>query len=122
MASAIIFCFDSFPIDAFSDTLQLISELHWRTITDDSDVKIRKNGTLTLLGKTWKEARRRVAIIGPLAKKEKISTSTALEAREKLGLSARTIYTLIRRYRNSGGLILSLVGSRLHDGRGASST
>jgi hypothetical protein len=78
---------------------------------DGKELGILESGTLTQADAAWEEARRRAALIGPLAAKEKTPASLAAKAGEQLGLSERTIYTLIRRYKASGGSLLSLVPS-----------
>lgn len=87
---------------------------------DSDELGILESGTLTQADAAWEEARRRAAIIGPLAAKEKTPASLAAEAGEQLGLSARTVYTLIRRYKASGGSLLSLVPAQPQGGRGGS--
>ncbi len=86
----------------------------------DDERGILESGVLTQSDAVWAEARRRAAIISPLAEREKISSSLAAEAGEQLGLSARTIYTLIRRYKASGGSLLSLAPAQSQGGRGSS--
>ena len=87
---------------------------------EDDELGILESGTLTQTDALWAEARRRAAIIGPLATREKTSASLATEAGEQLGLSARTVYTLIRRYKASGGSLLSLAPAQSQGGRGSS--
>jgi len=86
----------------------------------DDERGILESGVLTQADAVWAEARRRAAIIGPLAEREKTPASLATEAGEQLGLSARTIYTLIRRYKESGGALLSLAPAQSQGGRGGS--
>lgn len=87
---------------------------------EGDELGILESGTLTQTDALWTEARRRAAIIGPLAAREKTSASLATEAGEQLGLSARTVYTLIRRYKASGGSLLSLAPAQSQGGRGGS--
>jgi len=87
---------------------------------ESGELGILESGTLTQADAVWEEARRRAAIIGPLAAKEKTPVSLAAEAGERLGLSARTIYTLLRRYKASGGSLLSLAPTQSLGGRGGS--
>jgi len=86
----------------------------------DSEPEIPETGILTVPDAVWSEVRRRADVIGPLTEKDKVSANIAAEAGEQLGLSARTVYTLIRRYRESGGSILSLAPGRPEGGRGGS--
>ena len=53
-------------------------------------------------------AQRRAALIGPLAAQDAVSVAAAFDAGRVLGLSERTIYALPRRWRQSGGLAVSL--------------
>lgn len=87
---------------------------------EGDELGILESGTLTQTDALWAEARRRAAIIGPLAAREKTPASLATEAGEQLGLSARTVYTLIRRYKASGGSLLSLAPAQSQGGRGGS--
>lgn len=87
---------------------------------DDEQLGIPESGTLTQTDAVWAEASRRAAIIGPLAEREKVPASLATEAGEQLGLSARTVYTLLRRYKEGGGSLLSLVPVYPQGGRGGS--
>ncbi len=66
----------------------------------------------------WAEAKRRAAVIHPLAALDVVPTERAQHAAEHLHVSPRTIYTLIKRYRASGGLLTSLVRRRSSGGRG----
>ncbi len=79
---------------------------------------IIESGALTVSDNAWKEARRRSSIIGPLADLDIVSTAMAAEAGQKLGLSERTVYTLIYRFRESGKSLISLAPIRSHGGRG----
>jgi hypothetical protein len=48
----------------------------------------------------WQEACRREAVIRPLAEQqEPVSREAALQAAERLGLSARMVYRLVARFR-----------------------
>ena len=68
----------------------------------------------------WAEARRRKAVIHPLAEGGICPLSHAEAAAQALGLSARRIYTLIQNYRASGGLLTSLIPGRSRGGQGKS--
>jgi putative transposase len=73
---------------------------------------------VTLADHQWQEARRRAAIIGPLAESPSVSQRAAAEAGRKLGLSARTVYTLVSAWRSSGGSLPTLVPIKPSGGRG----
>ena len=79
---------------------------------------IPENGTIRLSDKLWVEARRRAEVIGSIAKQKEVSRSLAEEAAQKLKLSRRTIYNLIRRWRASGGSTASLVSTGSQGGKG----
>ena len=74
----------------------------------------------TIADADWTEAKRREAIIRPLAQQANCSRAQADVAAQILGLSARRIYMLIRDYRHSGGLLTSLVVTQTGGGRGKS--
>ncbi len=68
----------------------------------------------------WEKARDREVLIRPLAE-QSISPQDQVEAAARiLGLSARHVYTLIQRYRMSGGLLTSLIPGKTSGGRGKS--
>jgi putative transposase len=66
----------------------------------------------------WDEARRRAAVIGPLAAGP-VSQSAADAAGERLGLSRRQVYALVERWRQGSGLVTDLAVGRSDGGRGA---
>jgi len=71
-----------------------------------------------LSSRAWEEAQRREAVIAPLAAQPVVPDPLACEAAEALHLSRRTIYTLIDRYRASGGMLSSLARHPPTGGRG----
>src|SRR6266851_4798229 len=71
-----------------------------------------------LSASVWAEAQRRAAVIHPLAALEVVPAEHAKHAAEQLHVSQRTIYTLLKRYRASGGLLTSLVRRLSSGGRG----
>ena len=79
---------------------------------------LTENGALTLGDTKWQEARRRALIIGPLADASIVSQRAAENAAKQLGLSARTVYTLVRTWRLSGGSVPALVSIKPSGGRG----
>jgi putative transposase len=76
------------------------------------------DNTLGFSEASWTEAKRREAIIAPLAAQPVVPGRLAEEAAVHLQLSRRTIYTLIQRYRASGGRLTSLAPHRPAGGRG----
>jgi len=66
----------------------------------------------------WQEARRRAAVIGPLASRLTVSQTDADAAGLELGLSTRTVYSLVRAWRRSGGSVPLLAPTRPPGGRG----
>ncbi len=77
-----------------------------------------ESGTLTLPESLWTEAKRRAAVIAPLATADVVPAAAARAAGETLGLSERTVYALLRRHRHSGGLLASLAPQPSPGGRG----
>ncbi|RVK89394.1 helix-turn-helix domain-containing protein [Sinorhizobium meliloti] len=77
-----------------------------------------ERGSLTLSERAWIEAKRRATVIVPLAAADRIPSVVARAASEELGLSERSIYALVRRYRRSGGLLTSLAPQSSPGGRG----
>jgi putative transposase len=86
-------------------------------MNDDSDQPADR-GPLTLNDEQWREARRRAEVIGPLADCPAVSQQAAEDAGRALGLSGRTVYTLVRAWRRSGGSIPVLVPPKPTGGRG----
>jgi len=80
--------------------------------------RVPERGTLSLPDGAWTEAQRRAAVIGPLAAREAVSAATARDADRALDLSERTIYALLRRWRQSGGSAVSLAPRPSPGGRG----
>ena len=84
----------------------------------DSPAPVYDSDLVTLSVQDWEEAKRRAAVIGPLATLDEIPVRLAQQASEQLGLSPRTIYRLLQRYQASGGLLTSLVRRQSAGGRG----
>lgn len=82
------------------------------------DDRVFEHGVLTLSDKAWHEAKRRGSVIAPLAAGDVVSAAAARAAGVELGLSERTIYNLVRVYRQSGGLLASLAPNASSGGRG----
>ena len=71
----------------------------------DPDTMVPEHGLVSLSAEAWAAAQRRTPVIAPLAALAVVPTATAGIAAEQLGLSTRSVYELIRRYRTSGGLL-----------------
>lgn len=79
---------------------------------------IPEHGVLGLSDAAWAEAKRRAAVIGPLAEQLEAPAYLARQAGADLGFTERTVYSLIRRYRQSGGLLSSLAPRPPSGGKG----
>ena len=77
-------------------------------------------GTARLPDKLWHEAERRAALIRPLATIPIVPAMLAQDVAMKLSISQRTVYRLIQRFRESGGLLTSLAPTPPSGGRGKS--
>lgn len=70
--------------------------------------------------KTWDMGEQRAEIIAPLAKSSICSQQMVLEAANRLKLSTRYVYRLISNYRQSQGLVTSIIPQKPNGGRGKS--
>ena len=86
------------------------------SVTRD-EVPIVERGVLSLSAAAWDEARRRAAVIGPLAS-GRVSHGAADAAGEQLGLSRRQVYALLKSWRQGSGLVTDLAVARSDGGRG----
>lgn len=80
--------------------------------------QITERGVATLPDEIWEQARRRTEIIGPLAALDVVGHRAADIAAQKLGLSRRQVYVLIRQARQGTGLVTDLVPGRSGGGKG----
>ena len=74
--------------------------------------RVAESGAVGLSDQAWSEARRRAEVIGPLGEMPQVPDDIVGEAAEKLGLSKRMVYYLLRRWRQSGGSVVSLAPGR----------
>jgi hypothetical protein len=81
---------------------------------------ITESGIIRLSDSMWNKARHRAEVISEIAEREIISTPIAVEAARKLNLSERTVYRLVRRWRESGGSVTALVSQGSNGGNGGS--
>lgn len=79
---------------------------------------IEESGAIRLPDAVWAEARRRAEIIAPLTQHKTVSTRMAKEAAQKLGLSERTIYNLVKIWKESEGSVPALAPKKSDGGRG----
>ena len=86
--------------------------------TGNTPTTVPEHGLLSLSAAAWEEAKRRALVIAPLADLAGVPTATALAAAEQLGLSPRSVYTLLQRYRTSGRLVSALAPRPHPGGRG----
>jgi putative transposase len=84
---------------------------------DEKSEQIGESGAVSLSDRVWKEARRRAAIIGPLAELGAVPMREAEKAAETLKLSARTVYKLVGIWRSSGGSVPALARTASSGGR-----
>jgi putative transposase len=101
-------CYTNYVEDDVSELIRM----------SNSQDLIEENGTIRLSDAVWAEARRRADVIRTIAAQENVAAIVAAEAAQKLGLSERTIYRLVRRWRESGGSLPALVPTSPIGGKG----
>lgn len=79
---------------------------------------MREDGLLTLSEEAWAKAKRRAAVIMPLASQENVTLLEAETAAKKLGVSSRLVYELIARCRSGEGLMTDLAPRTSSGGKG----
>lgn len=100
---------------------EIVAELNsLSSLNEQLNVPIKEHGLIHLSAEAWKEAERRAEYIKPLAEMNSIPGVLAKEAYLKLGLSKQMLYKLVKRFRNSGGLITSLAPHASSGGQGKS--
>ena len=87
---------------------------------DDPGEMIPESGIIRLSDAAWAEARRRAEVIVPIADRDVVPRIIAKEAAQTLGLSVRTVYNLVRRWKESDRSIISLAPSNSGGGKGQS--
>lgn len=85
-----------------------------------SSVTLIENGIVHLSHDAWKEAEHRANLIRPLAAMTIVPVVLAREVAVNLSVSSRTVYKLIQRFRDSGGLLTSMASITSSGGRGKS--
>jgi putative transposase len=100
---------------------EVVAELNdLSSINELSDTSLEEAGTIRINDKAWKKAEHRVTLIKQLAEMNSVPGMLAKEVGLTLGISQQMVYKLIRRYRDSGGLLSSLAPSVSSGGRGKS--
>lgn len=69
---------------------------------------------------SWSMGKQRAEVIAPLAKRSICSRKVVLEAATKLKLSPRYVYKLVHNYRQSHGLMTSIIPQKPNGGKGRS--
>jgi putative transposase len=87
-------------------------------VESSDDAPVVELGVVSLSDEAWEEARRRAAVIGPLAAKRSISHQAADAAAGQLGLGRRQVYVLVERWRQGSGLVTDLAVGHSDGGRG----
>lgn len=85
---------------------------------DPNNDIIPESGALALSDAEWTAVRRRAEVIEPLARLEAVPLAMATAAGRSLGVSPRTVYTWIKRWRESGESVLALASARSDGGKG----
>lgn len=81
--------------------------------------RVAERGLLTVSDEVWALAVRRAEVIGPLAVAGTAGGAVAAEvAAERLGISRRQVYVLLRRWREGQGVVSDLIPGRSSGGRG----
>jgi len=89
-------------------------------VDSSASTSLVETGTVRLSDKLWQEAERRAILIRPLATMPIVPATLAQKVATELSISQRTIYRLINRLRQSGGLLTSLAPTYSSGGRGKS--
>lgn len=79
---------------------------------------MKELGLLTLTESEWAKAKHRADVIGPLAELSSVGKAAAKEAAEKLGISSRTVYELVKKCRAGSGLVTDMAAKISNGGKG----
>ena len=85
---------------------------------DSSDNILIEQGLLSASDSEWNCACLRTEVIAPLAQLKVVTWELADNAAEKLGISRRQIYALIKRYRHGQGLVSDMLLNKSYGGKG----
>jgi putative transposase len=80
--------------------------------------RVSDRGLSTVSDEVWALAVLRTEVIGPLAGRGEVSGHAADEAAQRLGVSRRQVYVLLRRWREGQGMVSDLIPRRSDGGRG----
>lgn len=89
-------------------------------MTNSNDNFLTESGLISASDSEWEIARLRSEVISPLAQLKTVTWELADNAAEKLGISRRQVYSLIKRYRNGQGLVTDMLLNKPHGGKGKS--
>jgi putative transposase len=79
---------------------------------------LHEHGLVTLSKDAWALAKRRAAVIGPIADQESVSSTDARKAAARVGISTRLVYELIARYRAGQRVLTDLAPRTSSGGKG----
>jgi putative transposase len=85
---------------------------------DDQPDTLVDGGLLSHDDAQWQEARRRAAVIEPLTNLAAVPREVAEEAGRSLGISSRSVYSLLLTWRRTGGSVPMLAPAKPTGGRG----
>lgn len=91
------------------------SPVHDEAIDED---RVPERGLLTVPNEVWAVAVRRAEVIGPLAEAGTAGEEAVEAAAERLSISRRQVYVLLRRWREGQGTVSDLIPGRSSGGRG----
>lgn len=80
---------------------------------------VRGARLLSWSDEAWEKARRRAAVIAPLAGMGSVSHEAADDAGRRLGLSRRQVYVPVNRYRQGSGVVTDMAAWQSSGGRGS---
>jgi putative transposase len=79
---------------------------------------MQERGLLNLSEGDWEQAKKRADVIGPLAGLSPVGRIAAEEAAALLGISRRSVYELLKRYRAGNGFVTDLAAGQSGGGKG----
>jgi putative transposase len=85
----------------------------------DTTVAAKEKGLLTLTDAAWSEAKRRADMIRPLADGAVVTRRAADSVAQQLGVSRRTVYAFVQRWRCGERMVTDLARRASSVGRSA---
>lgn len=85
-----------------------------------SDDAPLERGLLSMSEESWQEARRRAAVVGPLAALESVTHRAADSAGQQLRLPRRQVDVVVKRHRQGSGLVTDLAPGSIERGAAVS--